>query len=78
MLAASVRMRDTEIGVRVALGATASNVRRQLIGEGLRLAGTGAGIGLVCAVATTRVLRGLLFDVHPARFRRPCCRLRSS
>jgi len=35
------------------------------MGEALRLAGAGAAIGLVCVVATTRVLRGLLFDVHP-------------
>jgi predicted permease len=65
MLAASVRLRDTEIGVRVALGATASDVRRLMVGEGLRLAGAGAVIGLVCAVATTRILQGLLSDVLP-------------
>jgi len=65
MIAASVRLRDTEIGVRVALGATTSTVRRLVMGEGLRLAGAGAVIGLVGVVATTRILRGLLFDVHP-------------
>jgi predicted permease len=65
MLAASVRLRDTEIGVRVALGATASDVRRLMVGEGLRLAGAGAVIGLVCAAATTRILQGLLSDVLP-------------
>jgi ABC-type antimicrobial peptide transport system permease subunit len=65
MLAASIRLRDTEIGVRVALGATASDVRRLLIGEGLRLAGGGAVIGLACAVATTRVFQGFLSDVLP-------------
>src|SRR6185369_3696051 len=47
MIAASVRLRDTEIGVRVALGATTSTVRRLVMGEGLRLAGAGAVIGLV-------------------------------
>ena len=65
MIAASVRLRDTEIGVRVALGATASDVRHLVIREGLRVAGTGAVIGLVCAAVTTRVLRGLLFEIHP-------------
>jgi ABC-type antimicrobial peptide transport system permease subunit len=64
-MAASVRHRYTEIGVRVALGATASNVRGLVVGEGLRLAGLGAAIGLAGAVAATRLLRGLLFGVHP-------------
>jgi len=54
-----------ELGLRVALGATPSDVGRLVLGEGLRLAGFGAAIGLAGAVAATRVLRGLLFDVAP-------------
>ncbi len=65
VMGAYVRQRDTEIGVRVALGATASDVRRLVLGEGLWLAGLGAAIGLGSAVAVTRLLRGLLFDVDP-------------
>jgi len=65
VLGASVRQRHEEIGVRVALGATASDVCGLVIGEGLRLAGLGAAIGLAFAVAGGRLLRGLLFDVHP-------------
>ena len=65
VMGAYVRQRDTEIGIRVALGATASDVRRLVVGEGLWLAGLGAVIGLAGAVATTRLLRGLLFGVHP-------------
>jgi len=65
VMAASVRQRYTEIGVRVALGATTSDVRRLVLGEGLRLAGRGAAIGLASAVVATRLLRGLLFGVHP-------------
>lgn len=65
VIAASVRQRYTEIGVRVALGATASDVRGLVLGEGLRLAGLGAAIGLATAAAATRLLRGLLFGVHP-------------
>ena len=65
VIAASVRQRYTEIGVRVALGATVSDVRGLVLGEGLRLAGLGAAIGVAGAAAATRLLRGLLFEVHP-------------
>ena len=65
VIAASVRQRAGEIGVRVALGATATDVRRLVLGEGLRLSVAGALIGLAFAAATTRVLRGMLFEVQP-------------
>ena len=65
VMAASVRHRQGEIGVRLALGATAGDVRRLVLGEGLRLAVAGAIAGLVLAFAVTRVLRGLLFETEP-------------
>ena len=65
VMGAYVRQRNTEMGIRVALGATPLDVRRLVVGEGLWLAGLGAVIGLAGAVATTRLLRGLLFGVHP-------------
>jgi putative ABC transport system permease protein len=65
VMAASVRQRGAEIGIRVALGATASDVRRLVLGEGLRLAGIGAAVGFATAAVATRLLRGLLFNVHP-------------
>jgi predicted permease len=63
LIAASVRQRYAEIGLRMALGATASNVRALVLSEGLRLAGIGAAIGLATAMAVTHLLRGLLFGV---------------
>jgi predicted permease len=65
VMGAYVRQRDTEIGVRVALGATARDVRSLVLGEGLWLAGLGAAIGIATALAVTRLLRGLLFGVDP-------------
>lgn len=65
VMAASVRQRQSEIGVRLALGATAVDVYRLVLGEGLRLAVAGAIAGLALAFAATRVLRGLLFETEP-------------
>jgi putative ABC transport system permease protein len=65
VMAAHVRQRHAEIGIRLTLGATPSDVRRLVLGEGLRLAGVGAAIGLALAFAASRVVRGLLFDVDP-------------
>jgi putative ABC transport system permease protein len=65
VMAASVRQRYPEMGVRITLGATASDVRRLVLGEGLQLAGLGAVIGLACSLIVTRALRGLLFGVQP-------------
>jgi len=65
VMAAHVAQRYTEIGIRVALGATAADVRHLVLGEGLRLAGLGAAIGLAGAVVGSRLMRGLLFGVDP-------------
>jgi putative ABC transport system permease protein len=65
VMAAYVRQRYLEIGIRVALGATPSDVRRLVLAEGLRLSGMGAAIGFGVATIASRLLRGLLFDVHP-------------
>lgn len=65
VMAAYVRQRDREIALRLALGATATVVRRFVLGEALRLAGLGAVIGLAAAATGTRLLRGMLFEVHP-------------
>lgn len=65
VMAASVRQRDREIAIRLALGATPTMVRRLVLGEALRLAAVGVVAGLAGAAVATRLLRGLLFGVHP-------------
>ena len=65
LVSASVRRRYAELGVRLALGATAAAVLRLVLGEGLRLALWGALAGLALAVASARLLRGLLFEIEP-------------
>jgi len=57
--------RSAEIGLRMALGADASSVTRLVLVEGLLLAGTGLTIGLAAAVAGTRLLKTVLFEVQP-------------
>ncbi|MGH7575412.1 MAG: FtsX-like permease family protein [Longimicrobiales bacterium] len=65
VLAFSVAERTREIGIRVALGADSGDVLGLVVGRGLALAGAGTAIGLAAALALTRLLSGLLFDVTP-------------
>jgi ABC-type antimicrobial peptide transport system permease subunit len=65
VMAYSVTQRVPEFGVRVALGAAPRDIRGLVLGEGARLAGMGLGAGLVLALASGRVLQGLLFGVTP-------------
>jgi putative ABC transport system permease protein len=63
VLSYSVTQRTREIGLRMALGASASSVIRMIVGRGLALTGIGLGIGLVTAWAATRAMKNLLYGV---------------
>jgi putative ABC transport system permease protein len=65
VLAYAVTSRTREIGIRMALGARPSDVMRLVLGGGLSLALAGVALGLLGAVASTRVLGALLFGVEP-------------
>jgi putative ABC transport system permease protein len=59
----TVTQRTSEIGIRVTLGAQPEDVFRIVVGEGLRLALAGVGVGILAALALTRLLQGFLFGV---------------
>ena len=61
----SVNQRQFEMGIRLALGATRSHVVNHVLVEGLRTAAIGAGVGLVLAIAVSRLLTATLVNVRP-------------
>jgi putative ABC transport system permease protein len=65
VMAASVRQRQREIGVRVSLGATVGDIQALVLGEGARLAIAGALLGLAAAVAGGRLVNSLLTVAEP-------------
>jgi ABC-type antimicrobial peptide transport system permease subunit len=65
VIAYSVRERTREIGLRIALGATAPAVGRLVLGHAVRLAAVGVAAGLIAAGGLTRLLDRLLFGVEP-------------
>jgi len=65
ILALSVSQRVHEIGIRVALGADSFAVMRMIVGQGMSLVLLGGALGLAGALALTRLLKALLFEVTP-------------
>lgn len=65
VLAYTVTQQTHEIGIRMALGALPSHVLAMVVSKGLRTALWGVAAGLVLGSVTARLLRNLLFEVHP-------------
>jgi putative ABC transport system permease protein len=62
VIAYLVGQRAREIGIRIALGASPSNVVRMVVNEGVAMVAIGIGIGIVGAIALTQLMRALLFN----------------
>jgi len=61
----TVSQRTNEIGIRVALGATAGDVLRLVIGQGLKLILGGLALGLAAALVATPTIGSFLWGVRP-------------
>ena len=65
VIAYSVSQRTREIGIRLALGARNEEVTRMFVRHGARLAAIGIACGIAVALAVTRLMSSMLFDVSP-------------
>jgi predicted permease len=65
VMAYGVQQRSREIGLRMALGASKGSVLKLILRQGLVLTGVGLALGLAAAVAATRLLEKVLFEVRP-------------
>ena len=63
LMAYTVSQRSHEIGVRMALGARATDVVKLVLRDGLKLVLSGVGLGVAGALALTRLMESLLFEV---------------
>jgi putative ABC transport system permease protein len=63
LLAYAVSRRTREIGIRIAVGARSTNILQLVIHRGLKLAGLGLLIGVVAALALSRLMGSLLYGV---------------
>jgi predicted permease len=65
VMAYAVGQRSSEVGLRMALGASTGSVLRLILGQGLTLGGIGLALGLAGAFAGSRLLTTMLFQVKP-------------
>jgi putative ABC transport system permease protein len=65
VMSSAVSQSTREFGLRLALGATASDLRRLVLSRGLALSATGVALGVGAAIELTRLLGGLLYHVSP-------------
>ena len=65
VMAYGVSQRTTEFGIRMALGASRSDILRQVLCGGMKTVAVGLAVGLAIALMSGQVLHAVLFDTHP-------------
>jgi predicted permease len=65
VLSYTVVQRTRDIGIRMALGATQTNIAHDVLSQGLLLTGIGLGIGIAGALAGARLIQSILYGVRP-------------
>jgi putative ABC transport system permease protein len=65
VLSYTVRRRVREIGIRMALGASQSDILRLVVGDGMKPILLGVALGVIAAIALSRLVASLLFGVPP-------------
>jgi predicted permease len=65
VMAQLVKQRTRELGIRIALGATANDVRVMVLGRGLGIAGVGVAVGIAGALLVNRTLSAMLYGISP-------------
>jgi len=65
LMAYTVEQRTQEIGIRLALGAEAAQLRNMVVRQGMSLALAGVVVGLVASWGVSRMMESLLFGVKP-------------
>jgi predicted permease len=65
VISCAVSQRTREMGIRIALGATQSELKLMFVGHGLRLGAIGVAAGLGAAAGLARVMTAMLFEVSP-------------
>jgi ABC-type antimicrobial peptide transport system permease subunit len=65
VLAYLVQQRTSELGLRMALGASRGRLMSMILGEGVRLAAIGIAVGLAVAIVAAKAVSGMLFGVGP-------------
>jgi putative ABC transport system permease protein len=66
VMAYSVSRRTHEMGIRMALGASAGEIRKMVLSQSARLVAVGLALGTVAAVFLTRLLKAQLYEVSPS------------